>query len=237
MELTFTTKVVFLLFFGGFFYLDRVPLLQMMFHRPLVVSVVVGALFGRVAECSMLGILLEMLWVSKLPVGASLPPDDTGAAIFGSFALVVLSSLRKVGYADIALVAAASVFVGEMGRSGDVIVRRVNGKITKYAVEAVRVGDFKTLDSCIYASIIVWFLMGLILTASWLFLALLVGKYAIPLLPVRAVSVFQIMYFIIPATGAVSVFQHCKVGKGSAVFHMALASGAIVFVVVEMGIF
>ncbi len=236
MEFTFASKTLFFILVCGFLYLDRVSAFQMMIHRPLVVSVIAGLLFGRITECATLGVLLEMLWISKLPVGAAVPPDDTGAAIFGSFALIVLSSLRSVGFADVAFVGALSVLIGELGKEGDLIVRRMNSKIARYGVDAVNRGDLDSISSCVHASLILWILGGLLLSTLWVSIAFATGKYAIPLMPERLISIFQIMYLVIPATGAVSVYQHCKVGKRGTVFHLALASGAFVFVIVEMGL-
>lgn len=237
MEISLTTKVAVLILLCGIIYLDRVAVLQMMIHRPIAIAVITGALFNRLPECATLGILLEMLWVSRLPVGASVPPDDTGAALFGTVAVAYLSFSREVGFADIALIGSVSVLVGELGREVDILVRRMNGKISRYAVSGVDVGDLETVRSCIYASIVLWLLAGVFLSFSWIVLGILAGKWFVPAIPRNVISPFLVMYLIIPATGAVSVYQHCRVSNKSAFFHMALASGAIAFMIFEMGVF
>ncbi|MDH3258399.1 MAG: PTS sugar transporter subunit IIC [Deltaproteobacteria bacterium] len=237
MELSLTTKVAALILLSGLIYLDRVAVVQMMIHRPIAVAVITGALFNRLPECTAVGVLLEMLWVSRLPVGASVPPDDTGAALFGTVAIAYLSFVREVGFADIALVGSVSVFIGEIGREMDILVRRLNGKISRYAIAGVELGDLGTVSSCLYASIVLWFVAGVILSFSWIVLGIVAGKFLIPGIPGTIIAPFQVMFLIIPATGAVSVYQHCRVSKKSAVFHMSLASGAIVFMIIEMGVF
>jgi PTS system mannose-specific IIC component len=237
MEISLTTKVAALILLCGVIYLDRVAVVQMMIHRPIAIAVITGALFNRLPECATLGILLEMLWVSRLPVGASVPPDDTGAALFGAVAVAFLSLIRKVGFADIALIGSASVLVGELGREVDILIRRLNGRISRYAISGVAVGDLGTVSSCLYASIVLWLLAGVLFSFSCVVLGILAGKIFIPGIPANVISPFQIMYLIIPATGAVSVYQHCRVSKKSAVFHMALASGTIVFMIFELGVF
>ncbi len=65
---------------GGVCYLDRTAAFQLMLHRPLVVATAVGAIFGNLAAGAQVGAVLELLYLARLPVGASIPPDDTGAA-------------------------------------------------------------------------------------------------------------------------------------------------------------
>lgn len=237
MEFSLTTKVAVLILICGVIYLDRVAVIQMMIHRPLAISVITGALFNRMPECVALGILLEILWVSRLPVGASVPPDDTGAALFGTVAIAYLSFSREVGFPDIALVGALSVVVAELGREVDILVRRLNGKISRYAIAGVEMGDLEAVSSCLYASIIVWLVAGVLLSFSLIACGILAGTFLLPSIPGNIVSSFQAMFLIIPATGAISVYQHCRVSNKSAVFHTALASGAIVFMIIEMGVF
>ena len=71
---------------GGVCYLDRTAAFQMMLHRPLVVASIMGAIFGNFAAGAQVGAVLELLYIARLPVGASVPPDDTGAAVFGGAA-------------------------------------------------------------------------------------------------------------------------------------------------------
>ncbi|MBP2683380.1 MAG: phosphotransferase system sorbose-specific component, partial [Deltaproteobacteria bacterium] len=71
---------------GGVCYLDRTAACQLMLHRPLVAATLMGAIFGNFHAGAQVGIVLELIYLVHLPVGASLPPDDTGAAIFAGSA-------------------------------------------------------------------------------------------------------------------------------------------------------
>src|SRR3990170_1373251 len=104
---------------GAIAYLDRTAAFQLMLHRPLVVATAMGAVFGNVSAGAQVGAVLELLYLARLPVGASIPPDDTGAAMFagaaaGKFLLPRFGPASRVEFAALfpvlPLIGAASIF-------------------------------------------------------------------------------------------------------------------------------
>ncbi len=79
---------------------DTAAFFQGMFHQPLVICTLLGAGLGSPLEGAYLGALLQMLWLSELPVGAA-TYSDYGPAAAGAAggALMVLQS----GHADLGL--------------------------------------------------------------------------------------------------------------------------------------
>ena len=61
--------------------LDRVAFVQFMISRPIVAAPVAGWIMGNPLVGLEIGALLELLWLGRLPVGASIPPDETQVAI------------------------------------------------------------------------------------------------------------------------------------------------------------
>ena len=59
---------------GSIAYLDRTATFQLMLHRPLVVATLMGAVFGNMAAGAQVGVVLELIYLARLPVGASIPP-------------------------------------------------------------------------------------------------------------------------------------------------------------------
>ena len=56
---------------------DRVAFGQFMISRPIVVGPLAGLILGDALIGLEIGMLLELLWLGRLPVGAAIPPDDT----------------------------------------------------------------------------------------------------------------------------------------------------------------
>lgn len=73
--------------------LDRMPVGQFMICRPLVCAPLAGWVVGQIEAGLTVGILTELLWLGRLPVGATVPPDDTQASV----GAVVLSALLAGG--------------------------------------------------------------------------------------------------------------------------------------------
>src|SRR5210317_613945 len=78
--------------------LDRVALVQLMISRPLVAGPLTGWVLGSPLVGLEVGMLLELLWLGRLPVGAAIPPDDTQVAVGATvLALTVGEMLNLVG--------------------------------------------------------------------------------------------------------------------------------------------
>ncbi len=61
--------------------LDRMPVGQFMLCRPLVCAPLTGMVVGQLQAGLTVGILAELIWLGRLPVGATVPPDDTQASV------------------------------------------------------------------------------------------------------------------------------------------------------------
>lgn len=72
--------------------LDRTAVLQLMLSRPIVAGPLTGLVLGSPLTGLQVGMLVELLWLGRLPVGASIPPDDTQIAVGGTFLAVAFSS-------------------------------------------------------------------------------------------------------------------------------------------------
>src|SRR3970040_896120 len=123
-----------------------------MLHRPLVVASVMGAVFGNFAAGAQVGAVLELLYIARLPVGASVPPDDTGAAVFGGAAAAAASSSIGLDMGSFASILLLSVPCAEFGKYADRLVRRINGRIAHLTVEQVERGDPLAVERAVIAA-------------------------------------------------------------------------------------
>ncbi|MBN2233044.1 MAG: PTS sugar transporter subunit IIC [Deltaproteobacteria bacterium] len=62
---------------GAVICLDRTAWGQLMISRPLVAGTLTGAACGSAATGLLTGAALELLWLTELPVGSTIPTDDT----------------------------------------------------------------------------------------------------------------------------------------------------------------
>ncbi|MBW6511820.1 MAG: PTS sugar transporter subunit IIC [Desulfuromonadaceae bacterium] len=110
--------------------LDRTAALQFMICRPLVAGPLTGLMLGDWLVGMQVGMLLELLWLGRLPVGAAIPPDDTQVAV-GSTVLAV--SLAEIGdsnsLAFVILCVLIAMPLGKAGQFFDHLARARNGRL------------------------------------------------------------------------------------------------------------
>jgi PTS system mannose-specific IIC component len=81
------------LFAGGISLLagiDRTAAMQFMVSRPIVAAPVTGLVLGEPLVGLQVGVLIELLWLGRLPVGAAIPPDDTQIAVGGTALAIIM---------------------------------------------------------------------------------------------------------------------------------------------------
>lgn len=121
--------------------LDRTAALQMMLSRPLVVAPLAGWLLGAPQSGLLVGSVVELLWLGRLPVGAAIPPDDTQVAI-GATTLSVLmgANLNMHGPGFVLLCVLVALPIGKIGQGFDRLARHWNDRLVPAAEGALAAG-------------------------------------------------------------------------------------------------
>jgi PTS system mannose-specific IIC component len=209
---------------GGLCYLDRTAACQLMLHRPLVVATLMGAIFGNFTAGAQVGAVLELLYLARLPVGASVPPDDTGAAIFaGSAAAVASSSIGLDGGSFTALILLSVVFA-EAGKAADRTVRKLNGRIAHHTLESVERGDVQAVENGLMAGLTLFVLSGAILALVFSGAGVAVSKLLLPRFGPESRLDFSALQPALPLLGAASVYSCSRTERTAAVFFLTMAA-------------
>ncbi len=127
--------------------LDRTAILQIMISRPLVAAPLAAWLLGDVAIGLEIGLMVELLWLARLPVGAAIPPDDTQVAVA---AAVMAISLEKywglAGLEYLLLCLLIAIPFGKFGQFFDRFARHYNGRRLAFCDECLETGQFRALE-------------------------------------------------------------------------------------------
>ena len=110
--------------------LDRVALVQIMISRPLVAGPLTGWALGNPLVGLEIGMLLELLWLGRLPVGAAIPPDDTQVAVGAT--VLAAGTGHFVGLDGMPLVLLSvliAIPLGKFGQVFDKLARHVNDRL------------------------------------------------------------------------------------------------------------
>ncbi len=95
-----------------------------------------------------IGIMVELLWLARLPVGAAVPPDDTQVAVAAS---VLATAFADAGHpADIRMIVLClliSLPLGKMGQYFERAARQLNNALPRKAEAALDNGDLEAAES------------------------------------------------------------------------------------------
>ena len=114
--------------------LDRTAACQIMISRPLVVAPFAGWILGVPFDGLLVGSVVELLWLGRLPVGAAIPPDDTQVAV-GAVALSVLMGTAPgaQGNGFVLLCVLVALPIGKIGQVFDRLARQWNERLVTRA--------------------------------------------------------------------------------------------------------
>lgn len=126
--------------------LDRTAALQIMISRPLVAGPLVGLLLGDAMTGLILGMLLELLWLCRMPVGASIPHDDTQVTVGATTLAIALSGTvgRGMGLTLCALL--VSLPLGKIGQFIERTVRSRNQLLPAAAQHVLHQGGLPAIE-------------------------------------------------------------------------------------------
>ena len=208
--------------FGGICYLDRTAAFQVMLHRPLVVATVVGAIFGNLAAGAQVGTVLELFYLVRLPVGASIPPDDTGAAVFGGAAAAAASSSIGLEQGSFAAILLLSVLCAETGKYADRFVRRMNGRIADLTIDLLGREDSRVVEHGLMAGVTLFAILGMALTFLFSGIGVSTAHFLLPRFGPESRVQFAALLPALPLLGAASVFSCSRTERTSPVFYLTM---------------
>lgn len=127
--------------------LDRIAILQLMISRPIVAAPLVSWLLGEPVVGLQIGLMLELLWLARLPVGAVVPPDDTQVAIGSSVLAINLAPiLGGSGPEMLLLCLLVALPLGKAGQFFEHFARQCNVSLLSRADSYVENGNLRRAE-------------------------------------------------------------------------------------------
>lgn len=115
---------------GGVVSLDTTALLQIMISRPIVACSVTGLILGNFPLGFFVGILLELLYISELPVGAAkFAESNVGSAAAAAITILTTAQLPDRPYITLAAALIVTVPISSFGGRLVLLMRRINGVV------------------------------------------------------------------------------------------------------------
>jgi mannose PTS system EIIC component len=183
---------------GGILWLDRFQAFQVMVSRPMIAAPLVSIILGDAGAGLATGILFELLWLRRPPVGGFISPDVTLASICTA---TVASSFHVKEYANLfpmVLLSFAFVFpLSLLGKKMDIILRKYLGNIARAAED-----NLTAKDPALGKYFISALTAGFIMAFCFIFLVTLISGYALQaILPFTSQSIMKAAtgaFFLVP---------------------------------------
>jgi len=209
--------------------LDRVALVQMMISRPLVAGPLTGLVLGKPLLGLEVGMLLELLWLGRLPVGAAIPPDDTQVSVGATvLAFSMGQILGLTGMPMVILAVLIAIPLGKFGQIFDRLARQVNDRLAASGLQALEHGDTKRLERMHLMGLVSFALASLATACVIVLVGSVILFYLAPLLigAVREAGL-SLQYSLI-MVGAASLLGTINVNRSISLFCAAFSGTLLV---------
>jgi len=208
--------------------LDRI-LIQIMVSRPVIIASVTGLILGNVYAGLMIGAILELFWIDRIPVGIYIPPNDSIAAVAATSGAVLATQIHsEVKPEMIAFSVLLAIPFGILAKRFDVKFMEDNNKLSDQALDDAKRLDMQAIEHKTYfgAIKVLAFYIVFILIAETVLVLLLSWLY--PKLPVPLVSMLKLAYYFMPLLGIAVALNTIKLRGAIPVFCAIFLAVAVV---------
>ncbi|MEE9911172.1 MAG: PTS sugar transporter subunit IIC [Deltaproteobacteria bacterium] len=211
-------KIICISFVGGLLSLDRM-FIQAMVSRPIIIAPVIGLILGNPYAGLIVGAILELLWIDRIPIGIYIPPNDSIAAAFAaSTAILAGQALGVVTSELMALSILIAIPFGIVVKKMDVKIIESNNFLSDQALESARSLNLRAIEKKTYWGMAKLSLsyMVLLLILQLIFIPSVIWIY--PKLPAGIHAMLSLTYFFLPLLGIAVAINTIKLRGAIPVF-------------------
>ncbi|MGC8657453.1 MAG: PTS sugar transporter subunit IIC [Desulfomonilaceae bacterium] len=214
---------------GSLLWLDRYQIGQLMISRPIVVGSILGGVLGDITTGLSVGVLFEVLWLRRPPIGGFIAPDVTFAsAISASIAIIV----HGQHHFDVLALALLSFMLcmplAFLGSKLDLVVRLCLGKMAIPAGEALAQRDSPKLAIFFISSLITGFVICLLTQVPIIIVGSVVLNHIVKIWPQNLLEALKFAYLAVPTLGALDMLAG-NLDKSSLIYFVIGLVGTISF--------
>lgn len=214
---------------GGLIWLDRFQLFQIMISRPLVAGPIIGWILGNFEAGLASGMLYELLWLRRPPIGSYIPPDVT----MGAVATAAVSALiARTDTMPTAVSALTFVFMTPLcfaGRRLDIQLRVILGKLARKAEQVCHDMNTRRLYLVFFLGLLAGFSCAFVVLVPAIILGTLVVGFVMEHLPSEVMTGFQYCFFIVPLLGALDLFAGFPEKRDAKIFILGITAAVLIW--------
>jgi len=212
------TVIILVSLCGSLFCLDRV-FIQTMISRPVVIAPLVGLLLHNPYAGLIIGALIELIWIDRLPIGTYIPPNDSIAAV-SAIAIAAIAGPKLGGATPeiIALSVLIAIPCGLIAKQVDVLIIKSNDILSDRALIDAKENNIRAIEQKNYLGLMKVFSSYFLLLLAFqaVFIPLVIWIY--PKLNHAAVTALSFTYYFLPLLGIAVAINMLKLQKAIPVF-------------------
>ncbi len=191
---------------GGLLWLDRYQFGQLMVSRPIVVGPVIGGALGDFSVGLAVGVLFEVLWLRRPPIGGFIAPDVTFDSTVATAAAVIV---RNQHYFDVLALALLSFMLfmplSFLGSKLDLLLRLCIGKLSIPAEQAILQRNSAKIAILFVTSLLLGFAICMAAQFPIIILGTIILRRLLEVWPENLTEALKFAYFTIPAIGSLDM--------------------------------
>lgn len=227
-------KIILLSLAGAALCLDRI-FIQIMVSRPIVIAPVAGFMLGNPYAGLIIGAILELFWIDRIPVGIYIPPNDSIAAVLAVSLAVLTGQAAGAVLPDLmALSVLVAIPFGFAVKLIDVRIVQANNRLSDQALEDAKAHNFRAIERKVYwglARVFVFYVAAL-LTAQAIGVPALMWLY--PRLPAELHTMLKMTFYFLPLLGIAVALNTFKLRGAVPVFCAIFLAVAVILEILHV---
>ena len=216
---------------GSLLVLDTTVAFQFLISQPLIACPLLGLFLGDMQLGVQIGMYLQLLWLSSMPVGAAIVPEGNIAAIVVT-ALVIRFNQNYENFNTILVCALLfGVLVSYLGGELVVFYRKKNQFLLQKVLAFAQTGRLNILSVINFVALIFHYLLMLILIVLSLYLGDIMFKY-VQKIPLEWEKYFKFSVMALIGIGAGLVVSIFKEKRLKLIIAIGTIVGCILFVLI-----
>ena len=213
---------------GGLILLDRTAAFQFMVSRPIVIGPVIGLLLGQPAAGAILGGLIELLWISRPPLGGHIPPNEAFGVVVSAGAVMIVSGAS--GDVSRGMLVLGFLMVQPLARLAtrvEMRIRRVNNRLLFLARGALDHGRMDSLPRYNLAGLAISFSTWFVCILVLLPISVLLLRFVIPIIPQILWEALEMLYIFLPLVGVAAAVGYITVRRNFMAFGLCYVAALV----------
>ena len=205
-------------FCGGLLCLDRI-FIQAMISRPIIIAPIIGLILNNPYAGLIIGAMIEMFWIDRIPIGIYIPPNDSLVAVLAtSVAILAGQKLGSVSPELIAFSILLFIPFGILAKQIDIMIIKSNDILSDQALEDAKKSNIRGIEQKTYLGLIkvLSFYIIYLLVLQAIFIPAVIWVY--PKLASTIIKMLTMIYYFLPLLGIAVALNTIKLRGAIPVF-------------------